>query len=120
MRKLLTGTLVFSAMLVLSAMIAALTIFLVVGSAQLKTVDAQAQGAYTTQPAAASNSPAGSSNAASSCADSDSWCKYCAQHLNVASCSTYAPGNGIASATGGVDPSNASAGGAGGGDGGGY
>jgi hypothetical protein len=88
------------------------------GSAATTVVHAQAQGAYT-QPSAASGSSGGTASAASNCTDSDSWCKYCAQHLSVAACSTYEPGNGIASATGGVDPANASQGGAGGGDGGG-
>jgi hypothetical protein len=113
-------SLVLLAMIVLPVTLAVLTIVAVVGAARPTAAHAQTQGSYANQPSVASSSPAGSATSPITCADSDSWCKYCAQHLTVAACSTYSPGNGVASATGGVDPSNTGADGAGGGDGGGY
>lgn len=98
--------------------LAALTIAVaLIGSVHPSPARAQAQGAYTVQPSAASSSPAGTTSAASKCANADSWCEYCGQHTSVSVCLNYAPGSGIASVDGGVNPTNASVGSAG--DGGG-
>jgi hypothetical protein len=82
------------------------------GTLHPSSAHAQTLATFSAQPQAASSPSGGATIAAASCADLDSWCKYCAQHLGLAACSNYAPGNGIASTTGGVDPSNASQGGA--------
>ena len=95
------------------------------------SVQAQSLGSNATQPltgdgasAAGSGSslgqPATQSASTSTCADFDSWCKYCALHPALSLCSSYAPGSGVASPTGGVNPSDPGSSGAGGGDGGGY
>jgi hypothetical protein len=107
-----------SRIFVISTMVAALTIAVALaGSLHPSPAGAQAQGTSAAQLPAALGSPAGATNTTSNCAGSDSWCQYCAQHTGVSVCLIYAPGNGIASATGGVDPSNASVGNAGGGGG---
>jgi hypothetical protein len=100
--------------LMFATLVALMAAFALSISLQPEAVHAQAQGAYTAQPQAASGSS--STTSTSSCATDDSWCAYCSAHASISVCLKYAPGNGIASATGGVDPSNAGVEGAGGGD----
>jgi hypothetical protein len=103
----------------LSVAIATLAALMIASGVLLQPslLHAQAQGANTAQPQAASGSS--STTSASSCATDDSWCSYCSAHASISICLKYAPGNGVASATGGVDPSNAGVEGAGGSDSGG-
>jgi hypothetical protein len=118
--------------LILKSVAAVAVGLLLLANAAVRAPNLQAQslGSAATEPSvgqSASGTGSGASagqavpqnTPASACADFDSWCKYCASHPALSLCASYAPGNGVASPTGGVNPSDPGSSGAGGGDGGG-